>query len=148
MKEGSVISEIEHEWTVAVTFDRTAHHTRAHAVLRTPDGDEFSGIGLAHSALEGRGLAHVAPYLAVERALSDLTQEFLETVATDVDTAMSRIDEIGLHGISIGGNGAGGIDAGGIDAEGIGAGRIDAGGINAAAPTSQGGRRRPGAMRA
>jgi hypothetical protein len=65
--------------------------------------------------------------------LSDLTQELLETVATDVDMAMSRIDEIGVDAISLGGTGVEGINVEGI---------------NAVAPTSQGGRRRPGAMRA
>lgn len=85
------MSGTEDDWTVAVAFDRTAHHTRAHAVLRTADGAEYSGIGLAHSTLEGHGLAHVAGYLAAGRALSDLTQELLEAVATDVDAALSGI---------------------------------------------------------
>ncbi|WP_020658899.1 dsRBD fold-containing protein [Amycolatopsis benzoatilytica] len=85
------MTETPQQWTVAIAFDQTVHHTRAHAVLRSSDGDEFSGIGLAHSQLEGRGLAHVAGYLAAGRALCDLSQELLEAVATDVDAAMGEL---------------------------------------------------------
>lgn len=85
------MTETPRQWTLAIAFDRTEHYTRARAVLRTADGDEFSGHGLAHGAVEGRGLTHVAGYLAAGRALCDLSQELLEAVAVDVDAEMSQL---------------------------------------------------------
>ncbi|MFD2467553.1 dsRBD fold-containing protein [Amycolatopsis silviterrae] len=85
------MTETPEQWTLAIAFDRTAHYTRAHAVLRTADGDEFSGVGLAHSAAEGRGLTHVAGYLAAGRALCDLSQELLEAVVVDVDAELNQL---------------------------------------------------------
>ncbi|WP_116206621.1 dsRBD fold-containing protein [Amycolatopsis circi] len=85
------MTETPHQWTLAIAFDRTVHYTRAQAVLRTADGDEFSGVGLAHSSAEGRGLAHVAGYLAAGRALCDLSQELLEAVVVDVDAELNRL---------------------------------------------------------
>ncbi|WP_406630991.1 dsRBD fold-containing protein [Amycolatopsis sp. WGS_07] len=85
------MTETPEQWTLAIAFDRTAHYTRAQAVLRTADGDEFSGVGLAHSAAEGRGLTHVAGYLAAGRALCDLSQELLEAVVVDVDAELNQL---------------------------------------------------------
>lgn len=85
------MTETPQQWTVAVAFDRTAHDTRARAILRTGDGDEFSGVGLAHSAVEGRGLTHVAGYLAAGRALCDLSQELPEAAVIDIDAELNQL---------------------------------------------------------
>lgn len=69
-------------WTLGITLEHGPHRTRANALLHTPEGHEFCGVGLAAGTL-----TRVADYLAVGRALSDLTHELLEAVAVDVETA-------------------------------------------------------------
>ncbi|GAB3147545.1 hypothetical protein GCM10027258_41110 [Amycolatopsis stemonae] len=69
------------EWRIDVGVDHEPLRTRARVVLRTPDGHEFSGVGVAHRD----GPDHVAGYLALGRAMSDLTEELLEAAATELE---------------------------------------------------------------
>jgi len=76
------MTENAESWTLGITLEHGPHRTRANAMLHTPDGHEFCGVGLAAAASP-----RVGDYLAIGRALSDLTQELVEAVAVDVETA-------------------------------------------------------------
>lgn len=85
------------KWTIDVSLQPGPYRVRAEALLRLEDGGEFVGVGLAHAGLRDGSISQVGSYLAVARALSDLTAELLETVASDVDAEVSRsieVDEI------------------------------------------------------
>jgi len=81
-------------WTIDVSLQHGPYRVRAEALLRHPDGAEFVGVGLAHVGLQESAISQVGDYLAVARALSDLTEELLETVASDVEAEVSRAMEL------------------------------------------------------
>ncbi|MGW5740468.1 dsRBD fold-containing protein [Amycolatopsis sp. NPDC003861] len=74
------------KWRLDVTVDHEPRRTRAQIVLRTPEGAEFSGVGLAHRS----GPARVAGYLALGRAMSDLTEELLEAAMVELEVEADR----------------------------------------------------------
>ncbi len=78
------------KWTIDVALQHGPYRVRAEALLRLEDGGEFVGVGLAHVGLRESTISQVGDYLAVARALSDLTEELLETVASDVEAEVSR----------------------------------------------------------
>ncbi|WP_037305039.1 dsRBD fold-containing protein [Amycolatopsis orientalis] len=82
------------KWTIDVSLQHGPYRVRAEALLRHRDGGEFIGVGLAHAGLRDSSVSQVGAYLAVARALSDLTAELLETVASDVDAEVSRAVEV------------------------------------------------------
>ncbi|RSM53633.1 hypothetical protein DMH03_38250 [Amycolatopsis sp. WAC 01376] len=71
-------------WTIDVSLQHEPYRVRAEALLRLEDGGEFVGVGLAEAGLRNGSASQIGAYLAVTRALSDLTAELLETVASDV----------------------------------------------------------------
>jgi hypothetical protein len=73
-------------WRLDVAVDPGPRRTRAQIVLRTPDGHEFSGVGVAR----GDGPDHVAGYLALGRAMSDLTEELVEAATTELEAQAGR----------------------------------------------------------
>ncbi|MFI7119799.1 dsRBD fold-containing protein [Amycolatopsis sp. NPDC049868] len=72
------------KWTIEVSLQHEPYRVRAEALLRLEDGGEFVGVGLAEAGLRSGSTSQVGAYLAVTRALTDLTAELLETVASDV----------------------------------------------------------------
>ncbi|MFI9454139.1 dsRBD fold-containing protein [Amycolatopsis sp. NPDC052450] len=72
------------KWTIDVSLQHEPYRVRAEALLRLEDGGEFVGVGLAEAGLRNSSASQIGAYLAVTRALSDLTAELLETVASDV----------------------------------------------------------------
>ncbi len=81
------------KWTIDVSLQHGPYRVRAEALLRLDDGGEFVGVGMAHIGLRESKIPQVGSYLAVARALSDLTAELLETVASDVDAEVARAVE-------------------------------------------------------
>ncbi|MFD5244496.1 dsRBD fold-containing protein [Amycolatopsis sp. NPDC058340] len=71
-------------WTIDVSLQHEPYRVRAEALLRLEDGGEFVGVGIAEAGLRNGPASQIGSYLAVTRALSDLTAELLETVASDV----------------------------------------------------------------
>jgi hypothetical protein len=69
-----------------VVLDSDTSTTRARLELAAPGGTKFVGIGLVHGGPRGSHLPAVAEELALARALSDLTEELLEAVATDIES--------------------------------------------------------------
>ncbi|MEU0538118.1 dsRBD fold-containing protein [Amycolatopsis tolypomycina] len=74
-------------WQFDVTVDHEPRRTRAQIVLRAPEGYEFSGVGLAHRS----GPARVSGYLALGRAMSDLTEELLEAAMIELEVEADRV---------------------------------------------------------
>ncbi|MFG1643573.1 dsRBD fold-containing protein [Amycolatopsis sp. NPDC049252] len=68
-------------WSFDVAVEHGPNRTRAQLVLRTPEGQEFSGVGLAHRS----GPARIAGYLALGRAMSDLTEELVEAATAELE---------------------------------------------------------------
>ncbi|WP_026468306.1 dsRBD fold-containing protein [Amycolatopsis balhimycina] len=74
------------KWSLDAAIEHGPNRTRAQIVLRAPDGQEFSGVGLAlRTAPE-----QVASYLALGRALSDLTEELVEAATAELDAEAGR----------------------------------------------------------
>ena len=73
-------------WSFDVTVEHGPNRTRAQIVLHTPEGHEFSGVGLAHRAAHVR----IAGYLALGRAMSDLTEELVEAATTELEAEAGR----------------------------------------------------------
>lgn len=73
-------------WSFDVAVEHGPHRTRAQIVLHTPDRHEFSGVGLAHRA----GPARIAGYLALGRAMSDLTEELVEAATAELEAEAGR----------------------------------------------------------
>ncbi|QWF77990.1 dsRBD fold-containing protein [Amycolatopsis sp. CA-230715] len=79
------------QWPIAITTGHTAHRARARATLTTTDGATFAGIGIAERGTTEGGTPQVANYLAVARALSDLTAELLEAVTADIEASTAHL---------------------------------------------------------
>jgi len=71
-----------------VELDAEDGTTRARLSLASPGGTSFVGIGLVQGGPRGVHLPEVAQELALARAFSDLTEELLEAVAADIESAM------------------------------------------------------------
>jgi len=74
------------QWKMDIGLDEIGGVTRAEIKLGATDGTRFTGIGLVQNGPRGQHLPDIAAELALARALSDLTEELLEAVASDIDT--------------------------------------------------------------
>lgn len=74
------------DWTMDVAVDSDSTFTRARVELAAPSGTKFIGIGLVDGGARGVHLPQIAEELALARALSDLTEELLEAVASDIES--------------------------------------------------------------
>ncbi|WP_236792949.1 dsRBD fold-containing protein [Amycolatopsis sp. GM8] len=74
-------------WTMEVALDETGGTTRAQVRLAAAGGTSFLGIGLVRGGPRGVHLPEIAAELAMARAFSDLTEELLEAVASDIEAA-------------------------------------------------------------
>jgi hypothetical protein len=70
-----------------VTFDEDGDTTRALVQLAAAGGTTFHGIGLVEGGQRGAHVPAIAAELAMARAFSDLTEELLEAVASDIESA-------------------------------------------------------------
>ncbi|MDX3189747.1 DUF1876 family protein [Streptomyces sp. MN03-5084-2B] len=74
-------------WRFDVAMEHGPRRTRAQILLRTPEGHEFSGVGVAHRS----GPERVGGYLALGRAMSDLTEELLEAAMVELEVEADRV---------------------------------------------------------
>jgi Domain of unknown function (DUF1876) len=74
------------KWSVKVTLDEDESTTRAQVRLVSEGGTAFVGIGLVRGGARGIHLPEIAAELAMARAFSDLTEELLEAVASDIES--------------------------------------------------------------
>jgi hypothetical protein len=70
-----------------VALEENGSTTRAQVRLAAAGGTTFHGIGLVRGGPRGVHLPGIAAELAMARAFSDLTEELLEAVATDIEAA-------------------------------------------------------------
>ncbi|TNC25481.1 dsRBD fold-containing protein [Amycolatopsis alkalitolerans] len=75
------------KWTMEVALDEHTGTTRAQVRLVAGNGAVFHGIGLVRGGARGVHLPDIAAELAIARACSDLTEELLEAVASDIESA-------------------------------------------------------------
>lgn len=75
------------KWTIEVALDENGSTTRAQVQLAAAGGATFHGIGLVRGGPRGVHLPAIAAELAIARAFSDLTEELLEAVSTDIEAA-------------------------------------------------------------
>ncbi|GAA5164590.1 dsRBD fold-containing protein [Amycolatopsis dongchuanensis] len=73
------------KWTVEIALDESGDTTRAQVRLAAAGGTTYHGIGLVHGGPRGVHLPAIAAELAMARAFSDLTEELLEAVASDIE---------------------------------------------------------------
>lgn len=78
------------QWTIDVALDEDSTTTRADVRLCSPGGAGFVGIGVVQGGPRGMHLPQIAAELAIARAFSDLTEELLEAVATDIESSIDR----------------------------------------------------------
>ncbi|HJQ48048.1 MAG TPA: dsRBD fold-containing protein [Amycolatopsis sp.] len=76
-------------WTMNVVLDSDSGTTRARLELAAAGGTRFVGIGLVRGGPRGVHLPEVAEELALARAFSDLTEELLEAVASDIESGIA-----------------------------------------------------------
>lgn len=74
-------------WNMELAVEENNGTTRAQVRLAATDGAVFHGIGLVQGGARGVHLPEIAAELAMARALSDLTEELLEAVASDIEAA-------------------------------------------------------------
>jgi hypothetical protein len=72
-------------WTVDISLTEDGDVTRAVAILRTDDGREFRGDGVARRNPADIPSPQIGDELATARAMSELTHKLLETVARDIE---------------------------------------------------------------
>lgn len=72
-------------WAVDVNLTEEGDVTRAVAILRTNDGREFRGDGVARRNPADIPSPQIGDELATARALSELTHKLLETVAKHIE---------------------------------------------------------------
>lgn len=72
-------------WTVDISLTEDGDVTRALAILRTNDGREFRGDGVARRNPADIPSPQIGDELATARAMSELTHKLLETVARDIE---------------------------------------------------------------
>ncbi|MTD59443.1 dsRBD fold-containing protein [Amycolatopsis pithecellobii] len=77
-----------HEWTMEIALDENGDSTRAKVRLTAAGGTAFHGIGLVQGGPRGMHLPGIAAELAMARAFSDLTEELLEAVASDIEATL------------------------------------------------------------
>ncbi len=72
-------------WAVDISLVEDGDVTRATAVMRTDDGRDFRGDGLARRNPADIPSPQIGDELATARALSEVTHKLLETVAKDIE---------------------------------------------------------------
>jgi hypothetical protein len=72
-------------WAVDISLVEEGDVTRATAVLRTDDGRDVRGDGLARRNPADIPSPQIGDELATARALSELTHKLLEMVAKDIE---------------------------------------------------------------
>lgn len=81
-------------WAIEMRFEEDNDHTRATAVLRTPNGGELRGHGHSWRNPVDRPVARIGEEVAGARALSSLAHELIEHAADEIESNVSRGDPV------------------------------------------------------
>jgi hypothetical protein len=77
-------------WTIEMRFEEEADHTRATAVLRTPNGRELRGHGQSWRNPVDQPVARIGEEVAGARALSNLAHELIDFAASEIEANVAR----------------------------------------------------------
>ena len=72
------------QWSVTVEIDEEENTTLAHASIRTPSGQDVTGVGQAQRNPLDPNRPEIGDELAVSRALRDLAERLLHTTEKDI----------------------------------------------------------------
>jgi hypothetical protein len=72
------------QWSVTVEIDEEENTTLAHASVRTPAGQDVTGVGKAERNPLDPSVPAIGDELAVARALRDLAERLLHTTEKDI----------------------------------------------------------------
>ena len=72
------------QWSVTVEIDEEENTTLAHASIRTPAGQEVTGVGKADRNPLDPSVPEIGDELAVARALRNLAERLLHTTEKDI----------------------------------------------------------------
>ncbi|WP_448006143.1 DUF1876 domain-containing protein [Agromyces bauzanensis] len=71
-------------WSITVDIDEEENTTLAHASLRTPAGQDVTGVGKAERNPLDPNVPTIGDELAVARALRDLAERLLHTTEKEI----------------------------------------------------------------
>ena len=72
------------QWSVTVEIDEEENTTLAHASLRTPAGQDVTGVGKAERNPLDPSVPEIGDELAVARALRNLAERLLHATEKDI----------------------------------------------------------------
>ena len=75
------------QWSVTVEIDEEENTTLAHASIRTPSGQDVTGVGKADRNPLDPSVPAIGDELAVARALRNLAERLLHTTEKDIQGA-------------------------------------------------------------
>ena len=82
-------------WSITVDIDEEENTTLAHASLRTPAGQDVTGVGKAERNPLDPSVPEIGDELAVARALRNLAERLLH--ATEKDISGATGEQAHLH---------------------------------------------------
>src|SRR5918995_5261091 len=75
------------QWSITVEIDEEGDTTLAHVSLRTPTGQEVTGVGRAQRNPHDPSVPEIGDELAVSRALRNLAERLLHATERDISGA-------------------------------------------------------------
>ena len=75
------------QWSITVDIDEQEDTTLAHVSLRTPAGQDVTGVGQAQRNPHDPSVPEIGDELAVSRALRNLAERLLHTTEHDIKGA-------------------------------------------------------------
>lgn len=75
------------QWSITVEIDEDDDHTLAEVSLRTPGGQDVTGVGRAERNPLDPSVPEIGDELAVSRALRNLAERLLHTTEKDIRSA-------------------------------------------------------------
>ncbi|MGR0319423.1 DUF1876 domain-containing protein [Agromyces sp. ZXT2-3] len=72
------------QWSIAVEIDEDENHTVAEASVRTPSGQDVTGVGKADRNPLDPNVPDIGDELAVARALRNLSERLLHATERDI----------------------------------------------------------------
>ncbi|MFE5670937.1 DUF1876 domain-containing protein [Agromyces sp. NPDC056523] len=78
------------QWSITVDIDEEEGMTLAQASLRTPSGQDVTGVGKANRNPLDPDVAEIGDELAVARALSNLAERLRHTTERDISSVTGQ----------------------------------------------------------
>lgn len=78
------------QWSITVDIDEEENITQAHVSLRTPGGQDVTGVGQANRNPLDPSVPEIGDELAVARALRNLSERLLHATERDITGATGQ----------------------------------------------------------